>query len=138
MEILSIDAKTEKIRLSRKKILENPWKNFSSKKGDVVKAEIVEIEKNKLIVSVNGAKAELKEEELIKEKNEKLDDKFEVGQKIEALVLNTDKTNWKIDLSMRRLIERNMKKDFKKMMIDENDEDSQLKIGDLFEEKFKG
>ena len=31
-----------------------------------------------------------------------------------------------------------MKKDFKKMMIDENDEDSQLKIGDLFEEKFKG
>jgi small subunit ribosomal protein S1 len=138
MEILSIDSKTEKIRLSRKKILENPWKNFSSKKGDVVKAEIVGIEKNKLIVSVNGAKAELKEEELIKEKNEKLDDKFEVGQKIEALVLNIDKTNWKIDLSMRRLIEKNMKKDFKKMMIDENDEDSQLKIGDLFEEKFKG
>ena len=63
MEILSIDSKTEKIRLSRKKILENPWKNFSSKKGDVVKAEIVGIEKNKLIVSVNGAKAELKEEE---------------------------------------------------------------------------
>ena len=89
-------------------------------------------------MSVNGAKAELKEEELIKEKNEKLDDKFEVGQKIEALVLNIDKTNWKIDLSMKRLIEKNMKKDFKKMMIDENDEDSQLKIGDLFEEKFKG
>ncbi len=89
-------------------------------------------------MTVNGAKAELKEEELIKEKNEKLDDKFEVGQKIEALVLNIDKTNWKIDLSMRRLIEKNMKKDFKKMMIDENDEDSQLKIGDLFEEKFKG
>ena len=138
MEILSIDSKTEKIRLSRKKILENPWKNFSSKKGDVVKAEIVGIEKNKLIVNVNGAKAELKEEELIKEKNEKLNAKFEVGQKIEALVLNLDKTTWKIDLSMRRLIEKNMKKDFKKMMIDENDEDSQLKIGDLFEEKFKG
>ena len=137
VSIIAIDPKKEKVGLSRKTLLDNPWKDVTVKRGDIVKAPITAIERNYLIVNVQGADAIIKQEELSMDKIGKPDEHFIVGDEIEAFVMVADKSTWTMELSIKRVKEKELRADFEKFMEEEKEEENGTTIGDLFEETLK-
>lgn len=137
LAIIAIDPKKEKIGLSRKSLLDNPWKNVTVRRGDVIKAPIIAIERNQLVVNVQGADGIIKQDELTLEKAGKPEELFVVGEEVEAFVMTADKSTWTLELSIKRVKENQMRADFEKFMEDEKEEEGGVTIGDLFEDKLK-
>lgn len=137
LAIVSLDIKKEKIGLSRKVLLDNPWKDVTAKRGDVVVAKVTSLEKNHIVVNVQGADGIIKNDEISTEKNVKIDDHFTIGQEVEALVIQADRNTWNLLLSIRILKEKQLRDDFEKFMESEQEDQSGTSIGDLFEETLK-
>lgn len=137
LAIIAIDPKKEKVGLSRKALLDNPWKDVTVKRGDIVKAPVTALERNHLVVNVQGADGIIKQEELSMDKIGKPEEHFVVGDEVEAYVLNADKSTWTMELSIKRVKEKELRADFEKYMDDEKEEASGLTIGDLFEDTLK-
>lgn len=137
LAIVSLDLKKEKIGLSRKLLLDNPWKDVTVKRGDVVSVKVTSIEKNHIVVNVQGADGIIKQEEFSTEKNAKADELFVVGEEVEALVTQADRNTWTLTLSLRVLKEKQLRADFEKFMESEKEDTSGTTIGDLFEDSFK-
>ena len=135
--ILSIDVKKEKIALSRRALLDNPWKNVTVSKGEVIQVPITGIERNMILVNVQGADGIIKQDELSIERVSKIDELFSVGDVVEAIVLVADKQTWTMELSIKRVKEKELRADFEKFMEQEKVDDSGTKLGELFEDKFK-
>lgn len=135
--ILSIDIKKEKIALSRRVLLDNPWKDVTVKRGDIIKVPITSIERNMVIVNVQGADGIIKQDELSVDRISKIDEAFAVGDEVEAIVLNADHQTWTMELSIRRMKEKELRADFEKFMEQEQVDDSGTKLGELFEDKLK-
>lgn len=137
VSIIAIDPKKEKVGLSRKTLLDNPWKDVTVKRGDVIKAPIISIERNHLVVNVQGADGIIKQEELSMEKIGKPEEHFVVGEEVDVFVMNADKSTWTMELSIKRVKERELRADFEKFMEDEKEDEGGFTIGDLFEETLK-
>lgn len=137
LAIIALDIKKEKIALSRKVLLDNPWKDVTVKRGDVISVKVTSIERNQVIVNVQGADGIIKQEELSPEKNVKAEDLFDIGDEVEALVIQSDRSTWTLMLSIRQLKERELRKDFEKFMENETVDTQGTTIGDLFEDSFK-
>ena len=137
LAIIAIDPKKEKVGLSRKSLLDNPWKDVTVKRGDIVKAPIIALERNHLVVNVQGADGIIKQEELSMDKIGKPEEYFVVGDEVEAYVMNADKSTWTMELSIKRVKEKEMRADFEKYMEDDKEEDAGFTIGELFEETLK-
>jgi small subunit ribosomal protein S1 len=135
--IVSLDIKKEKIGLSRKLLLDNPWKDVTVKRGDIVVAKVTALDKNQIVVNVQGADGIIKNDEISTEKNVKIDDHFVIGQEVEALVIQADRNTWNLVLSIRILKEKQLRDDFEKFMESEQEDQSKTTIGDLFEETLK-
>lgn len=135
--ILSIDIKKEKIALSRRVLLDNPWKNVTVKRGDVVKVLISGIERNMILVNVQGADAIIKQDELSLDRVTKIEEMFAVGDEVEAIVMVADYNTWTMELSIKRVKEKELRADFEKFMEKEKVDNSGTRLGELFEDKFK-
>jgi hypothetical protein len=51
--------------------------------------------------------------------------------------MNADKSTWTMELSIKRVKERELRADFEKYMEDDKEETTGFTIGDLFEDTFK-
>ncbi len=134
LSILSLDAKKEKIALSRKALLDNPWKNVTVKRGDLVKAVVLEVNKDGLIVDCQGVDAEIPVSELSNEKIGKPEDYFAKDDEVEALVIEANKETWTMKLSIRRVLEKAERASFEQYLEDE-EKDQNVTIGDLFKKE---
>jgi small subunit ribosomal protein S1 len=136
LSIIAMDAKKEKIGLSRKTLLDNPWKNVTVKRGDLIQTEITAIDRKGLTVNVQGADGTIAISELAVEKIGRPEDHFQVGDTIEALITNCDPKTWTLELSIRRVKENQARQDFEKFMQEETTQET-VTLGDLFEDKLK-
>jgi small subunit ribosomal protein S1 len=134
LSILSLDPKKEKIALSRKALLDNPWKNVNIKRGDIVKASVKAVSKEGLQVEVQGVEALIPANELSNEKIGRPEDYFAVGDEVEAIVLEASKETWAMKLSIRRILEQAERASFEQYLADEED-DSNATLGDLFKKE---
>ncbi|TNF09308.1 MAG: 30S ribosomal protein S1 [Bacillota bacterium] len=134
LSIISIDPKKEKIALSRKALLDNPWKNVTVKRGDIVKANVKEVSKEGLVVEVNGVDAQIPANELSNEKIGKPEDYFAVGDEVEAVIIEANRDTWSMKLSIRRILEQAERASFEQYLADEED-DSNATLGDLFKKE---
>ncbi|MGB0175485.1 MAG: S1 RNA-binding domain-containing protein, partial [Acholeplasmataceae bacterium] len=137
LAIIAIDPKKEKVGLSRKSLLDNPWRDVTVKRGDIVKAPIIALERNHLVVNVQGADGIIKQEELSTDKIGKPEEHFVVGDEVEAYVMKADKSTWTMELSIKRVKEKELRADFEKFMEEDKEEDAGFTIGELFEETLK-
>ena len=135
--ILSIDVKKEKIALSRRVLLDNPWKDVTVRRGDVIQVPITGIERNMILVNVQGADGIIKQDELSIDRVAKIDELFAIGDSVEAIVLVADKSTWTMELSIKRVKEKELRADFEKFMDLEKVDESGTNLGELFEDKFK-
>ena len=130
--LMSIDAKKEKISLSKKALEDNPWRNVNLKRGDITKTVITSIDKTNLTVEVQGVPGLIPFSELSSEKLGKIEDYFSVGDTVEAEVTDFNKNEWILKLSIKKIQTKAERADFEKYLEAEND-DKTVKIGDIID-----
>ncbi len=136
LSIVNLDLKKEKISLSKKALADNPWKNVTVKRGDVVKAKVLEVTKEGLKVMVQGAEGLIPSNELSIEKIGRPDEYFAIDDEVDAVVIEANRDQWSLKLSIRRVLEKVERDSFEQYLEDE-EQDEGVTIGDLFEDEMK-
>ena len=136
LSIIQLDLKKERIALSKKALEDNPWKNVSLRRGEVVSAKIIEVSKEGVKVEVQGAEGEIAASELAVEKINKPEDYFAIGDVVNAVVTEVSKDTWTLKLSIRRILEQAEREQYEQYLEDD-EKDQNPTLGDLFGEKFE-
>jgi small subunit ribosomal protein S1 len=103
VKVLDVDPEKEHISLGIKQLAADPMAKLSSlKKGDVVTVTVAEVQDGGLEVTLDGgAHAFIRRADLARDRNDQRPERFGVGDKIDALVTQADKTGRKIGLSIK-------------------------------------
>ena len=102
--VLSIDAERERISLGIKQLSDDPFSNYvdQNDKGAIVKGTVKEVDaKGAVITLAEGIDAALKVSEISREKIDDARLELTVGSEIEAKVINVDRKNRSISLSIK-------------------------------------
>ena len=102
--VLSIDAERERISLGIKQLSDDPFNNYvtDNDKGAIVKGTVKEVDAKGAVIDLgNGIEAILKGSELSREKVEDARNELTVGAEVEAKVINVDRKNRVINLSIK-------------------------------------
>lgn len=104
VKVLEIDLDKERIALGVKQLQSDPLEeSFSSiKKNDLVTCEIKEIREEGLEVLVMGSiHGFIRKSDLAKDRTEQRTDRFAVGEKVDAKILNVDRKSRQVQLSVK-------------------------------------
>ena len=103
VKVLDVDPEKERISLGIKQLAADPMAKLSSlKKGDVVTVTVAEVQDGGLEVTLEGgAHSFIRRADLARDRNDQRPERFGVGDKIDALVTQADKTGRKIGLSIK-------------------------------------
>ena len=137
--IVNIDSKKERIGLSIKVMIDNPWGRVKAQKGDTVKATVTGIVAGRyLTVSTLGVDGTISINEVpMKEKSSKLEDYYSVGDEVDAVITFVDTRAWKLELSIKRFTSRVEREQFEAYMQQEQEKETVITLGDLFKEVLK-
>jgi small subunit ribosomal protein S1 len=102
-QVLDVDPDKERISLGIKQLDRDPMEALGAvRKGSVVTCTVSQILANGIEVTVaDGMKAFIRKNELSRDRSEQRPDRFAVGDKVDARVINIDKANRKISLSIK-------------------------------------
>ena len=105
VEVIEIDAKERRLRVSLKNVLPKPFDDFMKKFkiGDVVKGEITTITNFGAFVKIGGIEGLLHNEDASWDRNNKCKELFAVGDEIEVKIVKVDVENEKVSLSKKEL-----------------------------------
>lgn len=133
VSIIAIDEAKERISLSRKPLLDNPWERVEGKVGDVVDAKISEINEKGLKVEALGVDGFIPMSEASLEKAN-LNDLYQTGDVVKAIITEMKPKEWRLKLSIKKILEAEAKASYEKHLV--TNEESTT-IGDRFEEVLK-
>ncbi|OFX07471.1 MAG: 30S ribosomal protein S1 [Alphaproteobacteria bacterium RIFOXYD12_FULL_60_8] len=129
--VLDVDVEKERVSLGIKQLTEDPLKGvastMSAKKGAVVTCVVTGVHEAGLDVSVDGAPGFIRKAELSRERSEQRTDRFAVGEKVDAKVMQMDKSGRKLNLSVKAL----EAEEEKKAMAEYGSADSGASLGDI-------
>lgn len=139
MAIMNIDSKKERIGLSLKALVDNPWARVKAERGDTVKATITGIVAGRhLTVSTLGVDGIIDIKEVpMKEKSSKLEDYYSEGDEVDAVISFIDTRAWKLELSIKRFTSRVEREQFEEYMKKEQEKETAITLGDLFKDLLK-
>ncbi len=132
--ILSIDSERERISLGIKQLIDDPFSRYVSEydKGAVVFGTIKEVSaKEAVILLSDGVEAQLKASELSQEKVDDASKVLKEGDEIETKIINIDRKNRIISLSVKAKDAEEEKTAIKEHKKSEVDSVSPTTIGDL-------
>lgn len=104
--LLDVNPEKERINLGIKQLQSDPYAQAlkDTKKGDVVVAEITALHAAGIDVKLqNGLSGFIKKADLSSDRSRQRTDAFAVGEKVEAVVLNIEKSTRKANLSIKSL-----------------------------------
>lgn len=138
-QIISMDAKRQRIGLSLKSMEDNPWAKVNGNVGDVLEAEIIEIQSGKgLKVACLGVEGFIPLNEVVmKEKSSKLEDYYSVGDKVTAEITVINPKFWRLELSIRRYQNKVERKQFEEYTKKEQEKEVTITLGDLYKDILK-
>ncbi len=121
VEVIEIDADNRKLRVSLKKLQDKPFDKFAKihKVGDIVKGKVTTTTNFGAFVNLGGVDGLLHNEDAFWDKSKKCINEFKVGDEIEVRIEKIDKSNEKISLSSKHLVESPSEKFGKKHQIDD-------------------
>ena len=102
--VLSIDAERERISLGIKQLSDDPFNNYVSEndKGSIVTGTVKEVEAKAAVIDLgNDIEATLKVSELSRERVDDARNELNVGDEVEAKIVNVDRKNREISLSIK-------------------------------------
>ncbi|MEM6732519.1 MAG: S1 RNA-binding domain-containing protein, partial [Myxococcota bacterium] len=119
--VLKLDAEAQRLSLGVKQLTEDPWKAIAKRfsRGTAVKGKITRLADFGAFVEIEeGLEGLVHVSQIAVERVEKPADVVTVGQEVEALVINVDKRQRKVSLSMRAVHE-GLDDDYRDYMEDE-------------------
>ncbi len=133
--IISMNDEKENIRLSRKALMDNPWDKVETSIGEVLDVKIKEINKLGLVVEALGVDGIIPASETnVEDTRRDLAEYFAVGDEAKAVVVEFNKKEWKLKLSIRKFANKEERKKIEKYL---QNEDVTSSIGDQFEDVLK-
>ncbi|MDD3344048.1 MAG: 30S ribosomal protein S1, partial [Sulfurospirillaceae bacterium] len=105
VEVIEIDAKERRLRVSLKNILPKPFDDFMKKfkVGDIVKGEITTVTNFGAFVKIGGIEGLLHNEDASWDRNNKCKELFNVGDEVEVKIVKIDTESEKVSLSKKEL-----------------------------------
>ena len=133
--ILSIDEKKEKVSLSRKALIDNPWTRVTAQAGDVVEVTVKELTDNGMLVETLGVDGFIPQNEILTpNQNGNFKDYYSVGDKANAEIIDIRVQEWRLKLSIRKPLIREERKSFEKYL---DEEEVSFNIGEAFKDVLK-
>ncbi|HUO97178.1 MAG TPA: 30S ribosomal protein S1 [Rhizomicrobium sp.] len=102
-KVLDVDIEKERISLGIKQLDQDPMEKAGPlKKGAVVTVVVTEVNDGGIEVQLDGgAKAFIRRSDLARDRNDQRPERFGVGDKVDAMVTQVDKSSRKISLSIK-------------------------------------
>jgi small subunit ribosomal protein S1 len=107
-QVLDVDVEKERISLGVKQLEGDPFAGETAgdiKKGSVVTCEVTEVKEGGLEVNIVGTEFStfIKRAELARDRGEQRPERFSVGQKVDARVIQFDRRAHKVQVSIKAL-----------------------------------
>ncbi|WP_297456923.1 S1 RNA-binding domain-containing protein [Persephonella sp.] len=102
VKVKSIDRENQKVVFSKRDLEPNPWIEFDKEVGDVVEAVVKEINDYGLVVKVGDLEGFIYKMETDHIKPLAYKEKFKPGQKVQAKIIELDRDNRKLKLSIKQ------------------------------------
>jgi small subunit ribosomal protein S1 len=105
-KVLDVDVEKERISLGIKQLEGDPMDSAGDlKKGSVVTCEVVEVKEAGLEVKIVGSDLTtfIKRSELARDRGEQRPERFAIGQKVDARVIQFDRRSHKVQVSIKAL-----------------------------------
>ena len=134
--VLDVDSAKERISLGIKQLAGDPMDTLGKyKKGDAVTCEVVQVEANGIQVKVadTDITSYIKRSDLSRDRSEQRPERFNVGDKVDAQVLQFDKHSRRISLSIKALEIA----EEKQAVAQYGSSDSGASLGDIFKAALK-
>lgn len=105
VEVIEINAKERRLRVSLKNLLTKPFDEFLKKHkvGDIVKGIITSVTNFGAFVKISNMEGLLHNEDASWDRNDKCKDLYKIGDEIEVKIIKLDKDAQKISLSVKEL-----------------------------------
>ncbi|MBQ9124350.1 MAG: 30S ribosomal protein S1 [Acholeplasmatales bacterium] len=133
--ILNINAKDEKISLSRKALIDNPWSRVDAKEGDLVDIKVVEVKENGLLVEALGVDGFVPQSEALTQLKGELSQYYAKGDEAQAIIIEIKPREWRLKLSIRKHLVNLERQNYEKYL-DSNEEISSS-LGDMLKDILK-
>ncbi len=134
--VLDVDVEKERVSLGIKQLTGDPFKEAIAglKKGDRVTCTVKEVTPMGIEVeTTTGARGFIRKADLSRDRDEQRPDRFAVGEKVDAKVMNVDALNRRLSLSIKALeIE-----DEKQAMAEFGSTDSGASLGEILGAAFR-
>lgn len=103
--ILDVDPEKERISLGVKQLEGDPFSLFAKKKGAVITGTVSQVNNGgiELVIGDTGLHGFIRKSDLSRDRNDQRPERFAVGEKVDAVVSNVDKSKRKISLSIKAL-----------------------------------
>ncbi len=107
VEVIEINPKTHKLRVSLKRLLPKPFDEFvkNYKEGDVVTGTVTSLTDFGAFVRIDGVEGLLHNQDISWDKNTKCKDVLKVGEEIEVKIAKINAEDQKISLNRKTLLE---------------------------------
>jgi len=107
VEVIEIDPKSHKLRVSLKKLLPKPFDEFLKKnrEGDVVEGVVTSLTDFGAFVRIDGVEGLLHNQDISWDKNTKCKDVLKVGDTVEVKIAKINAEDQKISLNRKALLE---------------------------------
>jgi len=105
-QVLDVDVEKERISLGIKQLEGDPFAEAGElKKGAVVTTEVIDVKEGGIDVKIVGTEyvSFIKRSELARDRSEQRPDRFAVGQKVDARVIQFDRRSHKVQVSIKAL-----------------------------------
>lgn len=138
--VQSVDPERERISLSIKAMTGDDFAAFaeSTTKGALVSGTVTAVDARQATIALaSGAEATLKVSEFAMSRTEDLSAELKVGDAVEAVVLNVDKRNRSIQLSIKQLQSQQQSEALKAVQQQSAQEAGPTTIGDLIKQQME-
>ena len=134
-KVISVDSEKERIGLGIKQLNSDPFESAGSKIGEVTTCTVVAVHDHGLDVKVFGEiPGFVRRSDLSRERSEQRPDRFAVGDKFDAKVMQLDQSNRRITLSIKTL----EAEEEKQAMEEFGSTDSGASLGDILGAALRG
>ena len=105
VEVIEIDAKGHRLRVSLKNLLTKPFDEFIAKYkvGDIIKGAVTTITNFGAFIKIGGVEGLLHNEDASWDRNERCKNLFKVGDELEVKIIKIDNEAQKISLNLKDL-----------------------------------
>lgn len=107
VEVIEINPKTHKLRVSLKRLLAKPFDEFmkNHKEGDLIKGTVTSLTDFGAFVRIDGIEGLLHNQDISWDKNVKCKDVLKVGDEVEVKIAKINPEDQKISLNRKALLE---------------------------------